>query len=82
MIPRLQKKSYIEWLNDLNLFSLCKRSLRGDLIEVFKIFRGFDNININDFVTTDLTSTTCNNGFKIIGKRFRLNKAKKNFFNP
>ena len=38
--------------------------------EVFKNFLGFDNISINDYVTTDLTSTTCNHGFKIISKIF------------
>ena len=49
---------------------------------VFNICRGFDNININiNYVTTDLTSTTCNNGFKIIGKRFRSNEAKNFFLN-
>ena len=47
----------------------------------FKIFHGFDNININDYVTTDFTSTTRNNGFNIIGKRFRSNAAKHYFFN-
>ena len=30
---------------------------------------------MNDYVATDLTNTTCNNGFKIIGKHFRLNEA-------
>ena len=81
MIPRLRNKSYEERLKELNLFSLSKRRLRRDLIEVFKIFHGFDNININDYVTTDLTSTTRNNGLKIIGKRFRSNEAKHFFFN-
>ena len=81
MIPRLRNKSYEEPLKELNLFSLSKRRLRGDLIEVFKIFHGFDNININDYVTTDLTSIICNNGFKIIGKRFRSNEVKHFFFN-
>ena len=42
--------------------TLSKRRLRGDLIEVFKIFRGLDTININDYVATDLTSTIRNNG--------------------
>ena len=32
-----------------------KRSLRRNLIEVFKFFRGFDNIYINDYQITDLT---------------------------
>ena len=81
MIPRLRNKSYKERLRELNLFSSSKRRLQGDLIEVFKIFHGFDNININDCVTTDLTSTTDNNGFKIIGKRFRSNGVKPIFFN-
>ena len=60
IIPRLQNKSYEELLKELNLFSLSKRRLRGGLIEVFKIFRAFDNINRNNYVTIDLTSTTRN----------------------
>ena len=81
MIPRLRNKSYEERLKELNLFSLSKRRLRGDLIEVFKIFHGFGNININDYVATDLTNTTHNNGFKIVGKRFRSNEAEHFLFN-
>ena len=44
-------KTYEELLSELNLFSLSKRRLRRDLIEVFKSFHGFDNININDYIT-------------------------------
>ena len=75
MISRLWNKPYEERLKKLNLLSLSKPNVRKDLIEVFKIFHGFDNIKINDFVTTDLTSTTRNNGFKIIGRSFKLNEA-------
>ena len=75
MFPRLRNKPYEERLKELNLFSLSKRRVRGDLIEVFEIIRCFHNININDYVTTDLTNTTRNNGFKIKAKRFRSNKA-------
>ena len=78
MIPRLRNKSYEERLNKLNLLSLSNHGLRGDLIEIFKIFHGFVNININDYVTTDLTSTTRNNGFKITGKH--LDRIKRNTF--
>ena len=81
IIPRLRNKSYEERLNELNLFSLSKHRLRGELIEVFKIFNGFGSINVNDYVTTDLTSTTRNNGFKIIGKRFKSSEGKHFFFN-
>ena len=80
MIPRLRNKSYEERLKELNLFSLSKRRLRGDLIEVYKIFRGFDNINVNDYFTIDRSNSTRNNGFKIVGKRFRSNNDK-HFFN-
>ena len=76
MILRLRNKSYEERLNELNLFSLSKHRLRGDLIEVFKNFLGLDNINISYYVTTDLPSTTRNHGFKIIGNGFRSNEAK------
>ena len=46
------------------------------IFDVFKIFHGFDNIHVDYYVATDLTDTTPNNGFKIIGKRFRSNEAK------
>ena len=81
MIPRLRNTSYVELLNELDLFSLSKRKLTGDLIEVFKLFHDFDNININNYVTTDLKNTARNNSFKIIGKRLRSNEALHFFFN-
>ena len=81
MIPRLRNKPYEERLKELNLFSLSKRRMRGDLIEVFKIFRGFDNLNPNDYFDVDQAGTTRNNGFKIRGKRFNTNEAKHFFFN-
>ena len=81
MIPRLLNKSYEERLKELNLFSLSKRRMRVDLFEVYKIFQGFDNITVNDYFTIDRTSVTRNNGFKIVGKRFRTNESKHFFFN-
>ena len=76
MIPRLQNKLYEERVKELNSFGLTKRRLRGDLIEASTIFHGFDNIDIIEYVTNDIKNTTRNNGFKIIGKRFRSNEAK------
>ena len=64
IILRLRSKPFEELLKELNLFSSSKHRLRGDLIEVFKLFC-LDNVSINDYITTDLTSTTRNNGFKI-----------------
>ena len=63
MIPRLGNKPYEVRLKELNLFCLSKHRLQEDLIEVFKNYCGFDNIIMSDYVTTDLTSNTRNNGF-------------------
>ena len=81
LIPRLRNKPYEERLKELNLFSLEKRRLRGDLIEVFKMMRGFVNVNISDYVTVDQERATRSNGLKIIGKSFRSEESKYFFFN-
>ncbi len=67
MIPRLRNKSYEERLKELNLFSLTKRRLRGDLIQVFKIFKGHENLEANNYLSVDQSNFTRNNGYKIIG---------------
>ena len=82
MIPRLKNKPYEERLKELNLFSLEKRRMRGDLIEMFKIIKGFDNINTEDYITFDRSNITRRrHSFKITGKRFTSNEAKHFFFN-
>ena len=81
LIPRLRNKPYEDRLKELNLFSLSKRRLRGDLIEVFKIVKGIENMNVEKYFTIDTSNTTRNNGCKIVGKRFQTNEAKYFFFN-
>ena len=79
--PRLKNKPYEERLKELNLYSLEKRRMRGDLIEMFKIIKGFDNINAEDYITFDRSNKTRRrHNFKINGKRFPSNKAKHLFF--
>ena len=48
--------SYTDRLQKFGLTTLETRRLRGDLIDVFKMFKGFDNIALNDFFK--LSSTT------------------------
>ena len=68
-------------VSELYLFSLTKRRLTGDLIEVFKIIKGIENIDMEKYFTIDTSNITKNNGYKIVGKRFQTNEAKHFFFN-
>ena len=81
MIPRLQNKPYEERLKELNLFSLSTHRLRGDVIEVFKMLKGLDNVDISEYFTVSQSIATRNNGYKIISKRFNSNELKYFFFN-
>ena len=81
MIPRLRNKPYEERLKELNLFNLTKRRLRGDLIQVFKMFKGHDNLDINKYFTLDQSNFTRNNGYKLIGQPFVSFESKHFFFN-
>ncbi len=72
--------SYEERLNEFNLYSLEKRRLRGDMIEVFKIIHDFDNVSISDYLVVDRERSKRNNGFKITGKSLRSEESKHFFF--
>ena len=50
MIRTLKDKSCEERLKNIKLATIETRRLRGDLIEVFKIFKGFDNIEPTKFL--------------------------------
>jgi len=45
LMVRDKSLSYHQRLKKLGLTSLETRRLHGDFIEVFKIFKGFDNVN-------------------------------------
>ena len=81
MIPRLRNMPYEERLKSLNLFPLSKRRMRGDLIEVFKMFKGFNNVNVDNYFSLDRSNRRRHHDFKIIGKRFSSHESKYFFFN-
>ncbi|KAK8372240.1 hypothetical protein O3P69_012017 [Scylla paramamosain] len=60
---------YTDRLSEINLFSLETRRLRGQLIEVFKILRGFDNVDYRCLFQLS-EGRTCNNGYKLELKRY------------
>ena len=57
MIIGLEKKSYKERLISLNMFSLHYRRIRGDLIELFKIYAGLDKLNFTNLFTINSNQT-------------------------
>ena len=58
-------------LNKPNLHSLERRRLRGDLIEVFKWYKGFNKGDMNVVLRISSGDRTRNNGFKLEKFRFR-----------
>ena len=62
--------SYEERLNKLGLFSLEKRRLRGDLIEVYQIMSGIDRVNSWKLFPRAEMTITKGHKFKIRGGRF------------
>ncbi len=50
--------------------------MRGDLIEIFKMFKGFVNVDVNDYFTLAQSRVTRGNGYKIASKRVSSQEAK------
>ncbi len=78
MVKGLGKLEYEERLAMLNLYKLGRRRSRGDMIETFKIIKGFENMNSDQFFvrsTTQLRGHNC----KLFKKRANK-KCRQNFF--
>ena len=53
LIPGLRRLDYHDRLKDLNMYSVERRYRRGDMIEVFKMFSGLDDLKVEDFSEVD-----------------------------
>ncbi|MCP3679103.1 MAG: reverse transcriptase family protein [Gammaproteobacteria bacterium] len=81
LIPSLRQKSYEERLRELNLFSLMKRRIRGQLIECFKFLKGYNNVDASNLLTLAPDLPTRGNSLKLKGKRVNLDSTKYFFTN-
>ena len=79
MIWGLEHLPYEERLRDLGLFSLEKRRLRGDLVNVYKYLRCGRQRDLANLFPVVCGDRTRGNGHKMEHRKFRAN-MRKNFF--
>ena len=80
MIDGMKDMSYEDRLSNAKLTTLETRRIRGDLIEVFKIMKGFEDVNHNTFFTVANNSLRGHN-LKLFKSRFLTNCGKFMFAN-
>ena len=80
MITNFHNLSYEQRLSELMLTTLETRRLRGDLIQVFKIMKGFDDLNYQDFFVVS-TNRSRGHTLKLFKARFNTNCGKFMFSN-
>ena len=71
MLPGMESRSYEERLRVLGLFSLERRRVRGDLIEVYKMIRGIDRVDSQRLFPQVEQTITRGHRFKVNGGRYR-----------
>ena len=83
MIDGYKSKLYEERVQLLGLTTLETRRLRGDLIETFKIIKGFSNLHVLDFFSfhDDVSRPTRGHNMKLYKYRFSKDVAKFSFVN-
>ena len=71
MMPAMVGRTYEERLRDFRLFSLERRRLRGDLIEMYKMIRGLVRVDSESLFPRMGMSTTRGHSFKLRGDIYR-----------
>ena len=72
MVPNLKKLSYKERLNSSGLCSLEERRNRADLLEVFKMYKGWSKTSFDSMFTLNTGVATKGQSAKILKSRCRL----------
>ena len=72
MILGYKHYCYEDRLAVCQLSTLQGRKLRGDLIQAFKLLKGLDQINYNNFFVLDGNTSTRGHTLKVVKPRARL----------
>jgi hypothetical protein len=82
MIPCLRDLPYKDRLDRLNLFSLKRRRLRGDMLQVYKIVYKIDRLDFSLLFKLDVNSLgTRGHSLKLFKNRFRTQLRQHSFSN-
>ena len=79
LIEGYQNFSYEERLRKTGLISLEKRRVRGDLIQAFKMIKGYDKIDSSKFFEISKEGKTRGHSMKLVKKRSNTD-LRKHFF--
>ena len=71
MFPELKDLPYSQRLDKLRLWSLEERRNRADLIEIFKMIRGFSAVSWTHFFTRNDSGVTRGHNWKLMKKGVR-----------
>ena len=67
----LEGRSYEERLRELGLFSFERRRMRGNLIEVYKMMRGIDRVDVQRLFPRVDVAVTRGHNYKVHGRSYR-----------
>ena len=79
LIPGLKGMPNEDRLKELNLYSLERRRFRGDLIEVFKIVKGFNKLTAENYFSQVTENRTRGHRWKLKKGIFRT-EGRRSFF--
>ena len=79
MLPGMQNLSYDQRLRTMEIPSLQYRRLRADMIQVYKIIHGIDNIDPNTFFEMSNDKRTRGHKYKILKQRAKCNLRRLSF---
>ena len=71
LVSAIRELTYPERLQELQLYSLEQRRLRGDLIETFKILNGFERVDQNKFFKIATVTETRGHDLKLFKPRLQ-----------